>query len=295
MAAQQQQKEKHHPLHKDCQAIEGVVKSAHLPSALDHVRDMREAMKGTKPVFFLDYDGTLTPITEDPQDARLSKIMAATLQRLTAQATVAIVSGRELAVIKARVGIPDIFYAGSHGYEVEGPDSQPIENHIGRDMIPALDAAEKQLRKHLADIKGASLERKTYSIAVHYRCVPDAQVESVEEVLDTVLQKFTELHKKAGKKVWELQPNLDWDKGNAVQLILDSLPQGNTGNRLPIYIGDDVTDEDAFDSLASTGVGIVVNTGKPKPTLASYRLKNPDQVREFLDRMCDCLHDEARC
>ena len=93
--------------HPNSQPIEGVVKSAHLPSALDHVRDMQETMKGTKAVFFLDYDGTLTPITEDPQDARLSKEMATTLQRLASQATVAIVSGRDLAVIKARVGIPD--------------------------------------------------------------------------------------------------------------------------------------------------------------------------------------------
>ena len=295
MAAQHKQKEKHHPLHKDCQAIEGVVKSAHLPSALDHVKDMTDTMKGTRPVFFLDYDGTLTPITENPEDARLSREMAGTLQRLASHATVAIVSGRDLVVIKERVGISGIYYAGSHGFEVEGPDEQPIENHIGSNMMPALDAAEAQLHRQLANVEGVTFERKKYSMAVHYRRVPDAQVDTVAEAVKAVLQKHENLRKKAGKKVWELQPDLGWDKGNAVQLILDSLPQGNTEKRLPIYIGDDVTDEDAFDSLASTGVGIVVNAGEPKPTLACYRLKNPDQVRDFLERMCVCLDQELGC
>ncbi len=289
MAEQHNDDKMHHPLRAENPDLEGVVKSAKLPYALDHVKALTDAIKDAQPVFFLDYDGTLTPITENPEDARLSREMAETLHRLQTKATVAVVSGRDLRVIKERVGIDGVYYAGSHGFEVENPDGQPIENHIGQNTKPALDAAARQLRKRLSAVDGVTFERKKYSMAIHYRSVPDAQIESVDAAVDAVLQEQDGLRKKAGKKVWELQPDIGWDKGNAVELILDSLPQDQADQRLPIYIGDDVTDEDAFDTLGANGIGIVVNAGEPKPTLARYRLTNPDQVRDFLDCMTDCL------
>ena len=123
------------------------------------------------------------------------------------------------------------------------------------------------------------LEPKPFSIAVHYRQVRDASlvgdvVASVDAVLSAV-----RLRKKMGKKVVELTPPVDWDKGRAVQWLIDGMPEG--GRCFPIYIGDDETDEDAFAVLEDHGPGIRVGAAVA-PTLADYRLANSEEVRELL-------------
>jgi trehalose-phosphatase len=105
----------------------------------------------------------------------------------------------------------------------------------------------------------------------------------VEAIVDHVLAGHPELRKEYGKKVFDLQPRLDWHKGHAVMWVLRAL-QLDGPDVLPLYIGDDLTDENAFKALGWRGTGIVVAESS-RPTAASYVLKNPHEVHLFLRRL----------
>src|SRR5581483_8002795 len=139
-----------------------------LPSALDHVQEIAGARERNV-MIFLDFDGTLTPIVDRPDQAVLSESTRAVLCTLAARVPVAVLSGRELEDVRNRVAVDGIVYAGSHGFDIAGPDN--IQRQAGAEFLPALDRAEKELRENLADIAGALVERKRFSIAAHYRKV----------------------------------------------------------------------------------------------------------------------------
>jgi trehalose-phosphatase len=130
------------------------------------------------------------------------------------------------------------------------------------------------------------LEPKFASLAVHYRLVADAAVVRVEAAVDRAVASHPGLRKSLGKKVFEIQPDIDWDKGRALLWLIDSLGIA-AEDGIIIYIGDDLTDEDAFRALPQQGVGIVVRDGETRPTAAQYRLADPDEVRAFLARLAD--------
>jgi alpha,alpha-trehalase len=264
-------------------------KTAGLRSALDHIGEIGRWLNDGKAVFFLDYDGTLTPIVERPEDAALGDPMRDTLKALAAECTVAIVSGRGLADVRKRVGLAEIYYAGSHGFEIDGPGRQRIRNEKGTEALPELEAAEEALLNRLKDIRGAQVERKKYSIAVHYRRVAGERAPEVEKIVDAVLADHGGLRKGRGKKVFELQPDIDWDKGRAVVWLQGKLGLGGEDAR-PVYIGDDVTDEDAFAALKESGVGIVVHGGEHRFTHAGYGLTDPEQVQRFLAELTLAIH-----
>jgi alpha,alpha-trehalase len=131
------------------------------------------------------------------------------------------------------------------------------------------------------------VERKKFSIAVHYRKVLDDRVAEVDRAVDEVLNSQSKLQKSAGKKVFELQPKIDWHKGKALLWLLDEL-ELNEPNVLPFYIGDDTTDEDGFRAIRDRGITIVVDDTS-RLTLAQYRLTNPVEVREFLQKLISLL------
>ena len=262
---------------------------AGLPSALDRCAEIGRWLDGGKALLFLDYDGTLTPIVERPEDAELDDSMRDTLKALAGKCTVAIVSGRGLADVRKRVGLEEIYYAGSHGFEIEGPGTQRIRNEKGADALPELEEAEEALQHRLEDIRGAQVERKKYSIAVHYRRVAEERVPEVEKFVDEVLADHGGLRKGRGKKVFELQPDIDWDKGRAVVWLQDKLGLGGEDAR-PIYVGDDVTDEDAFLALHERGVGIVVHGGEDRRSHVGYGLADPEEVRRFLQKLTPAIH-----
>lgn len=261
-----------------------------LPPALDSLDEIL-ARDRRQPALFLDYDGTLTPIVPHPDDAHLSETMRASLQRLTGRCPVAIISGRDLSDVRQRVGIAGIWYAGSHGFDIAGPAGERHEYPQGRDYLPALDAAEQALRNRLGELPGCLVERKRFSIAIHYRQLAEDRLPAVKQAVDEIHTAHPELRLGSGKKLFELQPDLDWDKGKALHWLMQA--QGLTSSHaLPVYIGDDVTDEDAFRELAEEGVGILV-AETVQATLASYRLHDPDQVEQFLKRLGERLADHA--
>ena len=253
--------------------------SSRLPSALDPGTDLARKLEVRRPVLFLDYDGTLTPLMARPELATLDEAVRHTLTSLAERCPVAVVSGRDRVELQRLVGIDGIIYAGSHGFEIRGPG---LQSEYGAEFLPDLDSAEAELRQSAACLKGALLERKKYSVAMHARGLTPEDALAVESAVDVVLSRHARLRRYAGKEVFEMLPRLDWNKGRAVLHILEHLRL--PADVFPVYIGDDRTDEDAFAALAGKGAGILV-TDSPRRTAASYTLDNPTEVHTFLQRV----------
>jgi trehalose 6-phosphate phosphatase len=251
-----------------------------IASALDHIEDII-AVRGKRLAVFLDYDGTLTPIVGRPEQAVLSDSTRMVLCALAAKVPVAILSGRDLEDVRQRVTIDGIIYAGSHGFDIAGP--RGLRKQVATEFLPILDAAEKELRETLAGTSGALLERKRFSIAAHYRQVADEGLPRFEQAVNDVAAGHRELRIVAGKKVYELQPDIDWNKGRAMVWLLETLGLKQP-EVLPLYIGDDLTDEDAFRVLQQHGVGIIVSE-QSRTTAARYALKNTTEVEHFLQQL----------
>ncbi|MEF8823377.1 MAG: trehalose-phosphatase [Desulfohalobiaceae bacterium] len=254
-----------------------------LPHGLIFFEEIRKRFEDKRVAVFLDYDGTLTPIVSRPEDAILSQDMRNILHSLTEKCTVAIISGRGLADARQLVDVKGVYFAGSHGFEIEGPGGVHMEVEEARESLPALDQAESDLNSELAEIDGAQVERKKFSIAVHYRNVDQDRVPEVEACVDRVLERAKGLRKGAGKKVFELAPDIPWHKGWAVRWLLRELELDQYGV-VPIYIGDDVTDENAFHALSKRGITLVV-ANESRPTEAKYRLESVGEVRDFLSML----------
>lgn len=231
----------------------------------------------------LDFDGTLSPIVDRPEEARMVEAARPSVSRLAARpdTVVAVVSGRGLADVRARVGLPDLIYAGNHGFEIEGR-SLHREHPEAAAARPALESVADVLRSSLSGEAGVELEDKGWTLTVHYRRAPDPDAEA--RVRRAVAAAVTDpgLMVTEGKKVLEVRPAVEWDKGRAVLWLLEVLEEG--GAMPPaLYIGDDRTDEDAFRALRGRGEGVVVADPPPPDTAATAFLRSPDEVAEFLD------------
>ncbi|WP_062122243.1 trehalose-phosphatase [Geofilum rubicundum] len=258
-----------------------------LPNALAQMDKILESTSGRQICLFLDYDGTLTPIVSNPDEALLSEKAREVIGKLSERITVAIISGRDRKDVSAKAGIPNIIYAGSHGFDISGPDGLEMAHASGETIIPALDLAEKQLREKLGSIEGVQVERKKYAIAVHFRNARDHVLPHIREAVSEVLNSQKELKKGSGKKILELKPEIDWHKGKALIWLMKKL-QLDRDKYIPVFIGDDVTDEDALSVVKEDGVGIITGS-HDQTTAASYRLEDPDQVIAFLEQLKDRL------
>jgi len=259
------------------------------PSALQQLEAIRARLAGRRPAVFLDFDGTLAPIVERPESAAIDAPTRAVVERLARHCPVAVVSGRDLPDVMKRVGLDNIYYAGSHGFDIAGPRGMHHAHQKGVEALPALDAAEQALREALRDIDGALIDRKRFSLAIHYRLVRGDHAAAVERAVDEALRQHHGLRKGRGKKVFELQPDVAWDKGAAVRWLLHEL-ELEQPDVLPVYIGDDVTDEDAFRALGDQGLCIAV-LDEPRPTAARYRLEDPQEVRALLEALDEALEN----
>ena len=263
--------------------------SSRLPSALAVVADLGRELQEKDALIFLDYDGTLTPIVPRPHMAVLAPSVRGILMALANRWPVAIVSGRDRADVERLVGIDNLIYAGSHGFDIRGPG---LRSEHGASFLADLDRVEQEMRPALVSISGALLERKRFSLAVHVRGLSPSAANAVEGAVDAALGSRPRLRKGTGKMVFELLPRLDWNKGKAVLHILETLSPSGTA-ALPIYIGDDRTDEDAFTALAGRGLAVLV-AESPRETAAHYTLRDPDEVSCFLRRLLDAVGPAAR-
>ncbi|KPK91823.1 MAG: hypothetical protein AMJ94_06475 [Deltaproteobacteria bacterium SM23_61] len=258
-----------------------------LSSALESLEEIRRRAEGKRLAVFVDYDGTLTPIVDQPEDARLSEKVREILSYLAAHFPVAVISGRDLSDIRERVAVDKIVYAGSHGFEIAFPDGRVWEHPLAVDYLSFLDRVESKLEERLRRIGGCRLERKRFSLAVHYRRVAEAHFAGVEKAVYESTQDFPELRLSGGKKIYEFQPRVEWHKGKALLLLLELLDL-NRPDVLPLYIGDDATDEDVFQVLQARGLSILV-AEESWPTAAHYSLKDPKEVQTFLQRILPLL------
>jgi trehalose-6-phosphatase len=358
-----------------------------LPSALDYINKLLEHGRGI--AFLLDYDGTLTPIVEDPDGAVLPEHVRNLLRELSRQYPVAIVTGRSREKILRLVRIAEIYYAGSHGFDIEipalrratenntdletheiltvpndslksSPDELHIRFHIAAEVAPILQRAAQHLRSvfgleekidlssselrsrqtHIlessSDAKasaripdgicvneasfaasnmplsiqpepasppmvdssflnqidqllsrkytfhGLTIEDNHLSVSVHYRRCDPAHVPTIERIVDSVAYRYG-LKKTRGKCVFELRPAVKWDKGRAAKWLLEMIETREGNCYLPVYIGDDVTDEDAMKFVSSHGgIGVIVTEDDSRETFARLRLREPAEVASFL-------------
>lgn len=263
-----------------------------LPPVLDREDELRRRIGGRELAVFLDYDGTLTPIVDDPDRAVLPEATRETVLRLSRRHPVAVLSGRDLPDVREKVGLDGIFYAGSHGFDVRGPGG--VRWQRGEEFLPSLDRAQEELEERLSEIPGARVERKRFAIAVHYRQAAPEAAADVDRVVTQVAEAHGDLRKTGGKKIFELRPDLDWDKGQALLELLEVLGLDRE-DVLPIYVGDDVTDDDAFRVLEDRGLALVVRgEDDDRPSAADYSLEDPEAVRRFLELLLAVGADQDR-
>lgn len=255
------------------------------PAALSHWNELQAKLADKRVALFLDYDGTLTPIVSRPELAILTEERRAALRRLARVIPTAIISGRGRDDVEALVGLDELAFAGSHGFDIVGPYGAEVGHRVAEWVEPTMLAVADDLTLTLGAVGGALLEPKRYSVAVHYRLASEADLPRIEAAVDTVVRADSRLKKALGKKVFEIRPNIDWDKGRALLFLLEAL-ELNGPDVLPIYIGDDVTDEDAFAALADRGLGILVSE-TPRATRASYWVQAPWEVYAFFDRLLE--------
>ena len=242
---------------------------------------------------FFDFDGTLSEIVNDPDSARLADGAADALTSLSARCPVAILSGRDLVDVRQRVGLPGLWYAGSHGFELTGPDGEHHQNAGAAESIPVLAEAAAALADQIGDIPGVAVEHKRFGVAVHYRNAARDRVGEVAAAVRSAGQR-TALRVTTGREVIELRPDVDWDKGKTLRWVLDYIRDDDgSSSLLPVYLGDDITDEDAFDAVADDGIAILVRHSDDgdRATAARYALDDPQRVREFTERLAHRLAD----
>ncbi len=252
-----------------------------LPSALDG--GVEAELAGRRPAVFADYDGTLTPIVPHPSQAILTPETREVLSTLAGRLPVAIISGRDRADVESLVGLDDVYYAGSHGFDITGPNG--FRRRLGEEFVPALAEAGRSLDEAVEDVDGAWVEHKRLALAVHFRQADPADEEPLRDIVAGVAQRAGNLRMFGGKKIFEIRPDFDWDKGRALLLLLDEMGLDRP-EVVPLYLGDDETDEDAFRALESRGIGVCVGV-EDRPTLARYELADPDEVRRFLERLAE--------
>lgn len=236
-----------------------------------------------------DFDGTLTPIVGRPEDAILSEEMRKYISRLVDLCLVAIVTGRALNDIKEMVGIEGIYYVGNHGFEISGPEIEWTKREAvqAKKVISDICAS---IEEKAGAIEGVLVENKGFTASVHYRLVKDEDVPKVKEIFRKATKPYElegEVRTSRGKKVLKIMPNLEWNKGKAISFLLESLEL--VEKPFPIYLGDDVTDEDAFRVLKRRkGLGILVSS-KEKLSEAKYRLDCVDEVKIFFEKLISHL------
>ncbi|XP_066376100.1 probable trehalose-phosphate phosphatase 8 [Miscanthus floridulus] len=259
------------------------------PSGLGSFDQIAAAAKGKRIVMFMDYDGTLSPIVTDPDMAFMTPEMRAAVHNVAKHFPTAIVTGRCIEKVCSFVGLPELYYAGSHGMDIKGPSSKEDNTVLlqpAREFLPVIDKAYRALEEKTKDTPGARVENNKFCLSVHFRCVDEKSWSSLADKVKAVLRDFPELKLTEGRKVLEIRPSIMWDKGRAVEFLLKSLGFDDRTNVLPVYIGDDRTDEDAFKVLRERGQGIGILVSKcPRETDASYSLQDPTEVMEFLVRL----------
>ncbi|XP_031481463.1 probable trehalose-phosphate phosphatase G [Nymphaea colorata] len=274
------------------------------PSALGSFKLITNSARGKRILLFLDYDGTLSPIVDNPDFAFILDGMRPVIHEAAKLFATAIISGRRRDQVYKFVGLSELYYAGSHGMDITVPVNDSSNVCCGKvdqasrggqgnelnffqpanEFLSMIDEVFNSLVESTKGIDGIKVENNKFCVSVHYRCVKEEKWDAVSQQVQIVLQRYPRLRLTHGRKVMEVRPKIKWDKGKAVEFFIETLGPANCHDVFPIYIGDDRTDEDAFKVLKERheGIGILVSE-VPKETSASYTLKDPSEVKSFLE------------
>ena len=241
---------------------------------------------GTPLCLLLDFDGTISDIVRDPKDAVLSTEFRYLLKNLSQsrKIPIGIISGRAIEDIRKRVGISGFIYSGDHGFEIQG-NGLSFKFPVSQSYRDSVEEIIRKMKNLVLAVPGTILQTKNYSTSLHYRKVNPLHYYSIKLQVQSIAAPYMEskiIKLFRGKKVFEIKPFAEWDKGKACEFIYKKL-KGEKGfeNIIPLYLGDDVTDEDAFTSVNQLG-GISILVGKKSKTNAKYTLKNVAEVGLFL-------------
>ena len=233
-----------------------------------------------------DYDGTLSPIVARPELAILPPETRQALAGLAAHPRfrVGIVSGRGLSDLRERVDLPGIIYAGNHGLEISFPENSFPENSFthpqSASLRPVLQNAAGALQERLHCHQGVIVEDKGLTLSVHYRQASPESIPEIRRVFDEAVSAAPpeDIRVTQGKMVLEVRPNIQWGKGQAIERIRETAGR----DALPVFFGDDLTDEDGFQVVQdANGIAVFVGPAR-QPTRAAYRLDSPREVAETL-------------
>ena len=243
--------------------------------------------RASQVLLLFDYDGTLTPLVPNPEQANLPPQVREHLTALAAggKYIAGVISGRSLEDVAAKVDIPGMIYAGNHGLEIQGPGLDFVHQEALRQAGTQVQVSG-ELQRALAGMPGVFVEPKGLTLSVHYRSTPEDQVKAVEQAFARVVAPYVESGTARityGKKVLEVRPNLPWDKGKAISLLQETYPQAS----LTFFFGDDRTDEDGFGVVQESG-GIAVMVGPARqPTAAWHRVDSPGEVAQVLGLLAE--------
>jgi trehalose-phosphatase len=208
---------------------------------------------------------------------------------------IAIISGRRVNDVKKRIGIKNIIYVGNHGLEIRGPKIK-FKATVHPKFLTILNALKEELTKKLSPIRGVFVEDKGLALSVHYRLVDKKYIPEVKTIFHETIITYVvrdKIQVKSGKMVFEIRPPVDWDKGKIVLCLLARQQfAAKSRKMLPIYIGDDTTDEDAFCALKNRGITVAV--GLPKESCAEYYLKSTQEVGKFLRRLLNYYNSKKQ-
>lgn len=253
-------------------------------------RLQRRVRAARRLVLFLDFDGTLAPLVDHPSQARVPDHIRAVLKQLNSipRVSVSIISGRRLQDLKRCVRVRGLSYIGNHGLEAEGPcgrychsmaqRSRPLMKRLARDLQAAIDR-----------IPGAWVEDKGLTLSVHYRRVRLTGRPRLRWAIRQMMRPHEDqrrLRMRSGKAVWEIRPAVQWHKGTAIEWLLRRIHARHED--LIICLGDDRTDEDAFQAVNRLR-GISILVGRRRETTARYWLRDVSAVSDWLGRLASEL------
>lgn len=240
------------------------------PNALESLDTITKLTHGKQIAFFLNLDATLFKSSLDKP-----------LQKLASKHTVVIFSERDLNDLSAAISLKELYYAGSSGLEMAGSKGEHFTINAAKLKKPYLDAAGITLTEKISKIEGARVECKAFSIVIHSEQIAPENRDPLEAILKKTYKYYREhLKLSIEKDIYTFKPNIAWNKGKALRIILELLP--HNAEILPIYIVDSTADEDPFKTLCSHGISIAIQD-PPCPTAAHYILKNQQQLETLLN------------
>lgn len=229
----------------------------------------------------IDFDGTLSPVVEDPDSATMLPENRAALEALRSHpnVTVAVVSGRALSDVRSRVGLTGVTYAGNHGLELRTEGTTKV-HPVAKERKSDVERLSAELRETFEGVSGVHVEDKGQTLTVHHRRAADAHAERARRTVARLVGEFggETLTVSGDKEIIEVRPSIDWDKGSIVSSLLH-----DHASCLPVFIGDARSDEAGFRAVERDGVGIRVGDPDDRPTAATEFVSDPAETAALLE------------